>query len=203
MSAPADDLADATLAGPSVDDLRAALVGSACLGAWSHDVGDGRVTTSAAFAGLLGLPPNEALTDIPLDRVIAGIHPEDRLRVESVLYDAGEAASPFETEFRTRPGTRGTRWIRLMGRSERDATSGRARLRGLAFDLTEGRRPTGSPRQRLQRQANRLADHVTAMQGLVASLRNPPLSRLVDRMAVEIGYELARRLRAAEGGPRH
>lgn len=33
------------------------------------------------------------------------------------------------------------------------------------------------------------------MKGLVAGLRNPPLARLVDEVAVEVGHELARHLR--------
>lgn len=61
--------------------------------------------------------------------------------------------------------------------------------------MTEERRPVGSEGDQAQRQANRLADHAAAMKGLVAGLRNPPLARLVDEVAVEIGHELARRLR--------
>ena len=187
--------------GPVPGDLQDALDGSACLGAWSYDLREDRLVLSVPLAGLLGLATEAA--EFGLAQVLTGIHAEDRLRIESTLFAATEAGGPFEAEFRTRPGAGGVRWLRLMGRCEHDPAGGKARTRGLAFDLTEGRRPAGTPAQRAQRQVNQLADHVIAMQGLAASLSNPPLAKAVHDVAVEVGHEIARRLRAEELGPQH
>lgn len=184
----------------SPEDLQAALEGSACLGCWTHDVHRGTITMSPAFAALLGFA--DAETGIALDDLLGGIHAEDRLRIESVLHAACEAGGPFEAEFRLLPSG-GVRWIRLMGRAIIEHPSGVIRTRGLAFDLTEGRSLRGTPAQQAQRQVNRLADHAVAMKGLVATLSNADLTHLVDRVAVEIGFELARRLHGDDHGRRH
>ncbi len=174
-------------------DLSTAFAGSACIGAWAHDPESDRLALSPALARVLSLP-EEAASGAPLEMALARIEPEDALRLESVLRAAGQDGCPFEAEFRTRPGPAGPRWLRLMGRCARDPASGLRATQGLAFDLTEGR--ADGPADWLdQRRANRLADHAMAMKGLVAGLRNPPLARLVDKIATEVGHEVARRLR--------
>ena len=177
-------------------DLPSAFASSACLGAWAHDPGSDRFALSPILARLLAVPENAA-AGAPLTLALAAVEAEDAVRLESVLRAAGEDGRPFEAEFRTRPGPGGVRWLRLMGRCRRDPGTGARTTQGLAFDLTEERRPVGSETDQAQRQANRLADHAAAMKGLVAGLRNPPLARLVDEVAVEIGHELARRLRGS------
>ena len=183
-------------------DLPSAFAGSACLGAWAHDPASNRLALSPILARLLSVPENTA-AGTPLTRALAAVEAEDAVRLESVLRAAGEDGRPFEAEFRTRPGPEGTRWLRLMGRCRRDPATGALTTQELAFDLTEERRPAGSEGGQAQRQANRLADHAAAMKGLVAGLRNPPLARLVDEVAVEIGHELARRLRGSGGRQVH
>ncbi|GLS46850.1 PAS domain-containing protein [Methylobacterium brachythecii] len=175
-------------------DFGAALDGSACLGAWTHDLAKGRLRLAPALSRAFGLAAGE-VAGVPLTRVIAAIHAEDGPRIESLFAASREIGGPFEAEFRTRGGDR---WLRLMGRTDRAA-----RACGLAFDLTEGRLGGGGPAHRAQWQANQLAEHVIAMKGLVPPLDNPSLARLVDRLAVEIGFELARRLVPDAGDVRH
>ncbi len=181
-------------------DLPTAFAGSACIGAWAHDPDSDRLALSPALARLMALPA-EAASGAPLGVILARIEPEDALRLESLLRAAGQDGCPFEAEIRTRSGPAGSRWLRLMGRCARDPASRTRATQGLAFDLTEGR--ADGPADWLdQRRANRLADHAVAMKGLVAGLRNPPLARLVDEVAAEVGHEVARRLRGT-GGPVH
>ncbi|MEH3119807.1 MAG: hypothetical protein PGN25_20050 [Methylorubrum populi] len=177
-------------------DLPTAFAGAACLGAWAHDPRSDRLALSPVLARLLAVP-DEAATGAPLAVALAAVEIEDAARLEGVLRAAGEDGRPFEAEFRTRPGPDGPRWLRLMGRCGCDPGTGALTTQGLAFDLTEGRRPGGPEADQAQRQANRLADHAAAMKGLVAGLRNPPLARLVDEVAVEVGHELARHLRGS------
>lgn len=179
-------------------DLSAAFAGSSCIGAWAHDPQSDRLALSPALARLLRLS-EEATVDVPLAQALAWVDPEDALRLESMLRAAGADGCPFETEFRTRATV--PRSIRLMGRCDRDPASGAMVTQGLAFDLTEGL--ADGPADWLdQRRANRLADHVIAMKDLVAGLRNPPLARLIDDVAVEVGREVARHLRG-DGPPMH
>ncbi|MFC7662509.1 hypothetical protein [Methylorubrum suomiense] len=172
-------------------DLSTAFAASSCIGAWAHDPQSDRFALSPALARLLMLS-EDAAVDVPLAQALTRIDPEDAARLESMLRAADADGYPFETEFRTREA--GSRWIRLMGRFARDPASGAAMSQGLAFDLTEGL-VSGPVEWLAQRRANRLADHVIAMKGLVVGLRNPPLAQLIDVVAVEIGREVARHLR--------
>ena len=178
-------------------DLQAALEASDCLGAWSYESASGRVALAPALTLALGLSIDAAVRGVPLARVLACCHPDDRLRIESALHAAGEAGGPFEAEFRGIGAPAAMRWLRLTGRAERDPAGGTVRAWGLAFDRTEACAPGGSPVRRV----NRLAGHAIAMKGLTAELSNLPLARLVDAVAIEIGYELGRRLRDAGGLP--
>ncbi|GEP01300.1 PAS domain-containing protein [Methylobacterium haplocladii] len=180
-------------------ELVAALDGSACLGAWTHDVSADLFSVTAPLGCALDLAPGES-AGVPLARVLSLIHAEDRPRIAGLFAASQEEGSPFEVEFRIGEGRGGARWLRLMGRTDIDAGRRTARARGLAFDLTEGRLGRGSPARQAQWQANQLADHVIAMKGLVPPLDNPSLARLVDRLAVEIGFELARRVTQAATG---
>lgn len=176
-------------------DLTIAFAGTACLGAWAYDPHSDRIALSPVLARLLAVPIEDA-PSLPLARALAAVEAEDAARFESMLRAAGEDGCLFEVEIRTRPRLDGARWLRLMGRGGHDPGAGPRATQGLAFDLTEARRSDGPEASRVQRQANRMADHAAAMKGLVAGLRNPPLARLVDEVAVEIGHELARCLRA-------
>jgi hypothetical protein len=48
-----------------------------------------------------------------------------------------------------------------------------------------------------------MAEHAIALRGLADDLARPGLSRLLDRLMVEIGHELARHLRESPDGRRH
>ncbi|MCE4224775.1 PAS domain-containing protein [Methylobacterium sp. C25] len=185
---------------PSHDvDFGAALDGSACLGAWTHDVSADRFGSAPLLGDALGLA-SEELAGMTLARLVSAIHAEDGSRIAALFAASLESGGPFEAEFRTRDGGR---WLRLMGRTDLGGERQAARACGLAFDLTEGRLGRGGPARRAQWQANQLAEHVIAMKGLVPRLDNPGLARLVDRLAVEIGFELARRLVPSAANARH
>ena len=174
---------------PSAHDLEGACADAGCLGPWRLGGRADRLLLPPPLAALLGID-----SDLPRANLLAAIHAEDSCRIDSVLHEALELGGPFETELRTRPGRHGIRLLRLMGRSDAEAQH----LRGLAFDLTDGRRAAGPPALRAQRQANRMAEHIIAMKGLVTDLDNAPIHRLLDELARETGYELARRLHRVE-----
>ncbi len=189
--------------GASNSDLDAALEGSACLGAWSFDAVLDLVAGSAPLFRVLGMSVERA-HGAPLRHFLARVHADDRARVEAILRAAcGTAGPSIEIEFRTAADGKATSWLRLMGRAVYQPTSPAARLRGLSFDLTERHHLLGSPAQQAQHQINQLADHAIAMKSLVVGLENSPLSTLVDKVAIEIGFELARRLAQATPERRH
>lgn len=153
------------------------------------------------MARILGIAPEQTLTSLP--RLLSGIDFEDRARVESHFHAADGSTGLFEIEFRTSPDGQTPSWLRLMGSVGAHRGNTATHMRGLAFDLTERRLTRGSPAQQAQHRINQLADHAITMKCLLAEFDNPPLTKLFDKVAVEIGLELARRLSHSDPAKRH
>ncbi|MCJ2104518.1 PAS domain-containing protein [Methylobacterium sp. E-041] len=173
----------------SNDELRAVLDASGVVGAWVHDHWAGRLTLSGDFAGLLGLDPEVAAGGVSIDTFLERTHPEDRSRVESCLHAAGEIGGPVEAEFRTVESAAGVRKLLIRGRVERNAVDGTAQGRGIAIDLTENR---SADLRQTERLVNRMAEHAIALRALADGLGEANLTKLIDGLMIEIGFELAK-----------
>ncbi|TXM72556.1 PAS domain-containing protein [Methylobacterium sp. WL12] len=171
------------------DDLRAVLDASGVVGAWVHDHWAGRLALSGDFAGLLGLDPEVAAAGVSLGAFLDRTHPEDRARIESCLHAAGEVGGPIEAEFRTLESEVGTRKLLIRGRVERNAADGTAQGRGIVIDITENR---SADLRQAERLVNRMAEHVIALRALADGLGQANLTKLVDGLMIEIGFELAK-----------
>ena len=208
--------------------LRAALAASGVVGAWVHDIWADRLVVSAPVARALGWSPGAAGRGVPLARLLARIHDADRARVDNTLHAAIARGGAFAVAFRTRGprrldlrglGLHGSELhgselhgpdlggFDLRGRIETDAAGQPARARGIVLAWADDRagdrvkdRADGS---RGQHAVNRMAEHAIALRGLADDLARPGLSRLLDRLMVEIGHELARHLRESPDGRRH
>ncbi|MDP4023345.1 PAS domain-containing protein [Methylobacterium sp. NEAU 140] len=176
------------------------LEASGVVGTWVHDHWAGRLALSGTLAGLLGLDPEAAATGVPLEAFLDRTHPEDRVRVESYLHAVSETSGPVEAEFRTRDSRAGVRTLLMRGRIERDPTGHTVQGRGIAIDRTEESNPGLAQSERL---VNRMAEHVIALRGLAQTLHRPALTEGIDRLMIEIGFELARFLPEPEDEPRH
>ncbi|KAB1073150.1 PAS domain-containing protein [Methylobacterium planeticum] len=176
-------------------DLEAALEASGFVGSWRHDLWQGRLALTAPFARLLGIDPERAAEGVPMAAFLDRMHPDDRTRIENHLHAASDAGGPFEAEFRTLSGREGVRSLMMRGRIEQDTSGRPVHGCGIAIDLTEDRAAT---LQQAERLVNRMAEHAIAMRSLVDGLNRPSLSKLVDGLMIEIGFELARHLRGAQ-----
>ena len=179
---------------------QAMLDASGVVGAWSHDHGRGCLVLSAPFAARLGLDPEAAAAGVPLAAFLDRTHPEDRARIEGYLHTVGEQGGLLEAEFRTRDSREGVRKLLMRGRIERDASGRTGQGRGIAIDLTENR---ALDLHRSEHLVNRMAEHAIALRGLAEAMRRPDLVGRVDELMIQIGFELARYLRAPGAGPRH
>ncbi len=179
---------------------QAMLDASGVVGAWTHDHWRGSFVLSPPFADLLGLDPEAAAAGVPVAAFLDRTHPEDRTRIENYLHAVGEVGGPLEAEFRTRENRDGVRKVLMRGRIERDSSGRVGQGRGIAIDLTENR---AADLHRSEQLVNRMAEHAIALRGLAEAMRRPDLVGRVEGLMMEIGFELARYLRAPEDGPRH
>lgn len=74
------------------------------------------------------------------EQLVALTHPEDRERVRSLWGDDAVPVDRFETEFRIVRRDGDVRWIKSVGRLERDARHVPLRQVGLSWDITEQKR---------------------------------------------------------------
>jgi PAS domain S-box-containing protein len=127
----------------SEERLRLALA-SADIGTWSLNVLSGENVWDARCKELFGLHPE---AEVPFETFLAGLHPEDRARVEKTVQRAfdPEGLGTYDIEYRTiglQDGGR-ERWVRAMGRAFFDEVDGvrrAVRFTGTAVDITERKR---------------------------------------------------------------
>lgn len=177
----------------SSPDLQAALDAAGLVGTWLYDIPAGRIALSAPVARLIGFAPADAERGLALPAFLAGLHGADQARTEGAVRAAGERGGPFDLGFRTRDGARR---ILLYGRIDSDPEGRPDQGCGIALAIAED----GCGAQEL---ANRMAERAMDLRDLATRLGRPGLSALVERLMVEIGFELVRHLQAAETERRH
>lgn len=180
----------------SIPDLQSALEASGLVGTWLYDIPTSRISLSAPVARLIGLVPEAAEHGLALPTFVAALHGADQARTEGAVRAAGERGGPCDLAFRTRDGTNR---ILLHGRIDRDAAGRPARGCGIALAMAE----EGSDVRDPQEIANRMAERAMDLRELATRLDRPGLSTLVERLMVEIGFELVRHLKPGQSERRH
>ena len=108
---------------------------SAGIGVWDHDLATATIRGTPQLFRLLGLEP--AAGWVPVERVRAACHPEDRGRLgEALALALAEGAERYETECRVTGSGGETRWILVRGRVVRDAAGRAVRCTGVDIDIT-------------------------------------------------------------------
>jgi PAS domain S-box-containing protein len=118
------------------DDALALAEQSAGIGVWSIDLRSGLVRATAQFFRIMGLEPTQE--PIPLDRVRALRHPEDRNRVIAGFREVLEGGKDaYEIEYRILRPDGQLRWIFGRGRVVRDEAGAPLRYSGVDLDITD------------------------------------------------------------------
>ena len=109
---------------------------SAGVGVWSIDLTTSTVRATAQFFRIMGLPPTS--DPIPVERVRALRHPDDRARVLAGFRAALEGGTDaYEIEYRIVRPDGELRWIFGRGRVVRDAAGTPVRYSGIDLDITD------------------------------------------------------------------
>jgi PAS domain S-box-containing protein len=145
---------------------------AAKMGSWTWDLEQDRLSWSAEFKALHGLPEDaEATSEASYDLV----HPDDRERSRREFWATVESsASVFSSEHRSLTADGRVVWLQVRGRIRRDANGKATRIAGLIIDVTESR---------MAEQALRRAEKLAAAGRLAATVAhevNNPLEALVN-----------------------
>jgi diguanylate cyclase (GGDEF)-like protein/PAS domain S-box-containing protein len=107
-------------------------------GIWDWDLVADRMYLSERLREILGMRSDERFVEAPRTVFAAGIHPEDRERVMSLLEQhlaqAGDA--PFEAECRWGADTQSFRWVLIRGKLRRSAAGKPTRMSGSLTDVS-------------------------------------------------------------------
>jgi PAS domain S-box-containing protein len=110
------------------------------LGTWTWGGPSADLGCDARCRNIFGLPADGGVGWSPF---LMTVHPEDRERIESAmlraLNGAGQGAD-YEAEFRVTGPDGSTRWVAAKGRAYHEAGEGRARLHGVAMDISDRKR---------------------------------------------------------------
>ncbi|WKB51868.1 hybrid sensor histidine kinase/response regulator [Eleftheria terrae] len=107
---------------------------AASFGVWEYDVARRHFMLDARVLALLGAagPARE----MSYEAVRALVHPEDRERLERRFEQVLAQESVYDVQFRVRLPEGGVRWLRSVGKVERDARGAACRVVGLDHDIT-------------------------------------------------------------------
>ncbi|HEY1396126.1 PAS domain-containing protein, partial [Roseateles sp.] len=115
-------------------DLREAV------GAWVWDIRAKRLYADARFANLCGLDAAAAQAGLPTKAFVAGVVPDDQMRVRIALAGVLHGSETFSREYRVRGADGMVRWVSARGRAERDETDEPSEFTGLLVDITDQKR---------------------------------------------------------------
>ncbi len=115
---------------------RLALEASHVFGIWNWDVAADRFTTDDHLGAFLQLTPEESKQGVPLERIFQAVHPEDRPRVEKVIYNTPSEGGKYTQEFRIIPEDGTTRWLSVRGYVQVDENNNPLRVLGIGIDTT-------------------------------------------------------------------
>ena len=105
-------------------------------GIWDLDVAANTIHVSSHFMGALG--HGAWRPEAPLAEFFALLHPDDRDRVEDLLFARCHVDIAAEAEFRLRSAGGEHRWVRATGNVVRDSNGSPTRMAGAISDITDG-----------------------------------------------------------------
>ncbi len=115
--------------------LLAAAQSIARIGSWEWDVATDVVTWSEQLYRIYNVTPEEF--EATYQGFLGFIHPEDRAMVEASVATTFAGEDEFAWDGRVLPRGGPVRWVRGLGRVERDAAGNPVRMGGTAQDITE------------------------------------------------------------------
>ncbi|MBI6739701.1 hybrid sensor histidine kinase/response regulator [Pseudomonas syringae] len=132
----------------AAERLQLTLDSGAVVGTWVWDIIADQLTGDERFARTFGLCPKLCAKGLPLELVIASIHPDDSARVDKSIEEALQSSETYRCEYRVQHEDGIYRWIEASGKIERDSRGKPVRSPGVLLDI-DSRRTAEEERDRL------------------------------------------------------
>lgn len=139
---------------------------------WAWDIADDRVFGDERLAFFFAVGADEVAQGLPLARLLAAVHEEDRAATTARLLAVAASGDEYTLECRVRSSDGAWHWLRACGRVERDRAGRSLRILGALTDITEHMRLERALREADQRKDRFLAVLSHELRNPLASVRN-------------------------------
>jgi len=155
------------------------LIEASGAGTWEMDLATRQVWADAPLLELFGLGAAGTET-VPVDAVLAGIHPDDRARVAEAISKAlaGEQGGRYATDYRTLAADGRIRWVEGRGQVFFDAGGKPARFIGTGLDITARK----EAEQAVRESENLMREVTDALPVMIAFIGSDLRYRFVNRI---------------------
>lgn len=131
----------------NVERVQLALEAGAIIGTWHWDIPTDRFTIDDAFARAFGLDPTLGRDGIPLDQIVATVHPDDQAGLAAAIDAAVAKGGRYAHQYRVRRADGHYYWIEANGRVDHDPDGTSRSFPGVLIDI-EARRAVEAERDR-------------------------------------------------------
>ncbi len=123
----------------NAERVQLALSAGAIIGTWFWDLPTDRFTVDAAFARSFGLDPALGHSGIPLEQIIATVHPDDRDGLVAAIDEVIARGGAYAHQYRVRREDGNYYWIEANGRVDHAGDGTPSRFPGVLIDVDERR----------------------------------------------------------------
>jgi PAS domain S-box-containing protein len=145
------------VAGENIQRVQLALAAGAILGTWFWDLPSDRFTVDEPFAQTFGLDPALGRVGLPLEQVIANVHPDDKPGLAAAIDEAITRGGAYAHQYRVRRADGRYYWIEANGRVDHAPDGTPLSFPGVLVDV-EGRRAIEAERDRAAAELRALTD---------------------------------------------
>lgn len=131
--------ASEAVARENIERVQNALAAGAIIGTWSWDLPTDRFTVDEAFARAFGLDPTLSRDGIPLDQIVATVHPDDQAGLADAMNQAITRGGAYAHQYRTRRADGNYYWLEANGHVTRSPDGTPLSFPGVLLDVEERR----------------------------------------------------------------